>query len=242
MRPLALTSLYPPRRDVVPCAFDADPVCRSGTVRHCLDNPDAARFASAARQAMPDIDAVTIATPPADVEQTAAVLGPGHLGGRRLRRLARDQHRGRLQRQFNDAHLPDRRRADVGQLGDDLRLPVPRAALGRVQRPVRARGASRTSASTAVPAGYGSVDGTEANAGEMHTMDGDHHRRSGRRARQRRRPPQAGGSRTSGSRSRCETAGSTTRPRCRAASRPQSPPTPSTRTSGASSASRSATA
>jgi len=57
MRVLDLVSLYPPRRDVQPCAG-------------CADRPDVATYAGHARDVMPDIDAVTMATPPADVEQS----------------------------------------------------------------------------------------------------------------------------------------------------------------------------
>ena len=51
MRPLSLTSPYPPRRDVTPCAGD------------CPDHPDLAQFDAHAREVMPDIDSVSMATP-----------------------------------------------------------------------------------------------------------------------------------------------------------------------------------
>jgi hypothetical protein len=54
MRPLALGSLYPPRRDLV---------CGEG----CRDHADVQRFVADAERVMPDLDAVTMATPPGDV-------------------------------------------------------------------------------------------------------------------------------------------------------------------------------
>lgn len=55
---LGLDSLYPPRRDVRRCQ---DP--------GCFDHPDVDRFNADARAVMPEIDAVTTATPPGDVAQ-----------------------------------------------------------------------------------------------------------------------------------------------------------------------------
>lgn len=49
---LDLESLYPPRRDVVRCAADG-----------CVDHPDVAAFLSDAERVMPELDAVTMATP-----------------------------------------------------------------------------------------------------------------------------------------------------------------------------------
>ncbi|MGD8861091.1 MAG: hypothetical protein PVI30_13880 [Myxococcales bacterium] len=51
-RALSLYSLYPPRRDVTPCL-------QAG----CFDHEDVADYASHAREVMPEIDAVTMATP-----------------------------------------------------------------------------------------------------------------------------------------------------------------------------------
>ena len=59
MRPLDLVSLYPPRRDAMKCATAS-----------CVDTQDVAGYADHARQVMPEIDAVTMATPPDKIEQT----------------------------------------------------------------------------------------------------------------------------------------------------------------------------
>lgn len=55
---LGLDSLYPPRRDVRRCA-DAG----------CFDHADVEQYNADARRVMPEIDAVTAATPPGDVGQ-----------------------------------------------------------------------------------------------------------------------------------------------------------------------------
>ena len=58
MRAMGTTSLYPPRRDTVPC-----------TGVTCGDHADVGLFASDARRIMPEIDAVTMATPEGGVQQ-----------------------------------------------------------------------------------------------------------------------------------------------------------------------------
>ncbi len=58
MRALSETSLYPPRRDVTGCSTAG-----------CGDHESVSRFQADARAAMPEIDAVTMATPAGDVEQ-----------------------------------------------------------------------------------------------------------------------------------------------------------------------------
>jgi hypothetical protein len=63
MRPLSLTSYYPPRRDVVCDRSDG-----------CLNHPDVQRYASDARAAMPEIDEVTIATLPSAMHEYTFVV------------------------------------------------------------------------------------------------------------------------------------------------------------------------
>ena len=57
MLPLDSHSLYPPRRDIQPCT-------------ECFEHPDAATYKIHAREVMPDIDAVTMATPKGDQDRT----------------------------------------------------------------------------------------------------------------------------------------------------------------------------
>lgn len=56
--PLSLSSLYPPRRDVTRCGGAGDA---------CADHPDVALYRDDALRIMPEIDAVTMATPPGDM-------------------------------------------------------------------------------------------------------------------------------------------------------------------------------
>lgn len=61
LQPLAATSLYPPRRDIArPCGAS------------CTESADVADFGAHAREVMPDIDAVSMATPPGN--EPASVL------------------------------------------------------------------------------------------------------------------------------------------------------------------------
>ncbi len=66
MRPMDLISLYPPRRDVTSCRDSG-----------CSDTVDVAAYQGHVREVMPEIDAVTMATPPADVEQSVLFTVPG---------------------------------------------------------------------------------------------------------------------------------------------------------------------
>ncbi len=52
MRPLSMTSLYPPRRDVTRC-----------TAGNCNDHADVAQYQQHARDVMPELDAISQATP-----------------------------------------------------------------------------------------------------------------------------------------------------------------------------------
>jgi len=61
MRALDAFSLYPPRRDVSPC---------------CVDTPDVANYVADSRAVMPEIDTVSMATPPPDMEQSILFTVP----------------------------------------------------------------------------------------------------------------------------------------------------------------------
>jgi hypothetical protein len=63
---LPLHSLYPPRMDVTRCSGTSD----------CHDHADVALYAGHAREVMPEIDAVTMATPPGFTEQSLLVSLP----------------------------------------------------------------------------------------------------------------------------------------------------------------------
>jgi len=65
-RPLELTSPYPPRRDVTRCT--------GGNV--CYDGNDVDSFAQNALAVMPDLDAITMATPAGDTAQSVMFVVP----------------------------------------------------------------------------------------------------------------------------------------------------------------------
>jgi len=58
-QPMPLNSVYPPRMDVKRCGAD----------QGCFDTADVDRFVTDTRAVMPEIDAITIATPPGDLQQ-----------------------------------------------------------------------------------------------------------------------------------------------------------------------------
>jgi hypothetical protein len=60
MQPLPLQSYYPPRMDVTRCAMSGQ----------CFDTADVDHYAADARAVLPEIDAITIATPPGDSAQS----------------------------------------------------------------------------------------------------------------------------------------------------------------------------
>ena len=64
MQPLTLLSLYPPRRDAEYCG------------ELCYDHPDVALYRRHAREVMPNIDAVTMATPVGDMPQQVLLQVP----------------------------------------------------------------------------------------------------------------------------------------------------------------------
>lgn len=64
-KPLSLYSRYPPRMDVS--------MCSSGG---CADSLDLAQFAADVRSVMPEIDAITVATPPGDAPQSVLFTVP----------------------------------------------------------------------------------------------------------------------------------------------------------------------
>ena len=103
----------------------------------CYDHADVARYAAHAREVMPEIDAVTMATPPGGAVQSMLFSGAAGLAARALRAVARDQRRGRLQRHVQRFDLSDAdpaARAQWDSWAHRLRLSVSRPAVGRVQR------------------------------------------------------------------------------------------------------------
>jgi hypothetical protein len=93
MRALSLDSLYPPRRDVTPCGTD------------CFQHPDALTFDDHARDVMPELDAVTMATPPAK-EQQILYSVPEEWAPGSYRACLEVNVEGDYNATFNDTTLP----------------------------------------------------------------------------------------------------------------------------------------
>jgi hypothetical protein len=93
IRALSLDSLYPPRRDVTPCGAD------------CFQHADALAFAGHAREVMPELDAVTMATPPAR-EQQILYSVPDDWAPGSYRACLEINVEGDYNATFNDATLP----------------------------------------------------------------------------------------------------------------------------------------
>jgi hypothetical protein len=169
-RPLSLTSPYPPRRDAVTCA---DPstvnVCMGGT-SPCQDHPDSARFAQLARAVMPEIDAVTMATPPADVEQTVMFSVPSEWPDGEYVAYVEVNTEGDYNSAFNNSLYPTPQSSEWDSWAMSYGYPFrgqPSVVYG-VPFTLGPAGVY----STMTPVGFGSVDGTDADPGAMHVMDG----------------------------------------------------------------------
>ncbi len=95
MRALSLYSLYPPRRDLQPCSGGG-----------CFDHPDVALYASHAREVMPDIDAVTMATPAGDAPQQVLFPVPESWGPGGYRACVEINVEGDYNVAYNDSSYP----------------------------------------------------------------------------------------------------------------------------------------
>ncbi|MET0390705.1 MAG: CFI-box-CTERM domain-containing protein, partial [Polyangiales bacterium] len=96
MQPLSLHSLYPPRRDVSPCATGGD----------CNDHLDVAQFDSHTREVMPDIDAVSMATPKGDDPQQRLFSVPEAWAGGEYRACLEINVEGDHNGAYDEAHFP----------------------------------------------------------------------------------------------------------------------------------------
>ena len=187
-------------------------------MRSCNDYPDVASYDAEARAAMPDIDAVTMATPPADAETRICLIPNAWPAGNYVAWIEANTE-GDYNATFNDLTYPTPRGTAWDGWAMDTGYPYRGQPSVVYSVPFSLVGVSSTSASS-IPAGYGSVDGNVSDVGLLHMMDGtitnDSTGAPGSGADRLRQT----GPDTQGSPSRYETAGSTTRPRCHAASGP----------------------
>lgn len=96
MRPLASESLYPPRRDVTPCMEKLI----------CYDHADVGTFDAHVREVMPDIDAITMATPVGDVPQQILLTLPSEWSAGEYRACVEVNTEGDYNGVWNDATMP----------------------------------------------------------------------------------------------------------------------------------------
>jgi hypothetical protein len=186
MHKLSLTSLYPPRRDVTGCEPDAGhPICNLTDVRTCHDTPDVGYYTldpetnkptvrhpglpEAARAAMPDIDAVTRATPAADQVATIMYSVPDTWPDGDYVAWLEINTEGDYNGTYNDSAFP----TPPGSDWDSWALSSGYAYRGQpsVVYAVPFQLSMEAMYTGKVPVGYGSVDGLEADSASMHTMD-----------------------------------------------------------------------
>ena len=158
MRVLGPTSMYPPRRDVLPC---------SG----CPDRPDVATYADHVRSVMPDIDAVTMATPPGEVEQSILYTIPAEWPNGNYVAWIEVNVEGDYNASFNPDRYPTP--SQPSEQWDVWALTYGYPYRGQpsvVYQVPFALGPSGT-AKAVQPSFYGDPDGFGPNGGTMHPMD-----------------------------------------------------------------------
>ncbi|HEX2658507.1 MAG TPA: CFI-box-CTERM domain-containing protein [Polyangia bacterium] len=165
-RPLDLVSLYPPRRDYKHCT--GGPICH--------DVFDVDSYNDSALAVMPELDAVTMATPPAGTEQTVMFRVPDEWPGGDYVAFVEANLEGDYNGTFNDITYPTPARGDDiwdswahdygypyrGQPSVVYAIPFTIEAMGS---------AGVVSFQTAAPIGYGDVDGFGPKGGALYPMD-----------------------------------------------------------------------
>lgn len=94
-QPLSLYSVYPPRMDVERCVDEG-----------CVDSPDVDKFVVDARDAMPEIDAVTRATALGDAPQQVLFTVPSTLGPGAYKAFIEINVEGDYNSAWNDSTFP----------------------------------------------------------------------------------------------------------------------------------------
>ncbi|HMI93715.1 MAG TPA: CFI-box-CTERM domain-containing protein, partial [Polyangiales bacterium] len=165
MRPLSLQSLYPPRRDELPCN-DNDT---------CFDHPDLASFGAHAREVMPEIDAVTMATPVGHQLQQILYPVPAEWQPGAYRACVEINVEGDYNDAFNDRTLPTPFKPEDTWDIYALTFGYPYRGQPSVLYCVdfELGGEEERSFASASPLGStGTWDVNDASFGQLHTMDG----------------------------------------------------------------------
>lgn len=176
-RRLDLTSPYPPRRDFTTCAVATTVSPCVGGNDVCRDHRDTSTFADVVRQVMPEIDAVTMATPPSDVEQTVMFSVPADWPDGDYVAYVEINTEGDYNTTFNTTTYPTPCWPDgtcSSEIWDSwaVNYGYPYRGQPSVVFAVPIQLGPAGMFSTLTPVGFGSVDGTDADPGAMHAMDG----------------------------------------------------------------------
>lgn len=165
-RPLDFVSLYPPRRDVGRC--------EGLSSVNCYDHEDLALFREHAKQVMPEIDAVTMATPAANAEQMILFTVPADTAtwpNGEYVAWAEVNVEGDYNTVFNDKSYPTPIGPDGAWDSWAITFGYPYRGQPSVVYKVPFTLGPSAEFSAAAPVGFGPVDGFEADAGAMRPID-----------------------------------------------------------------------
>jgi len=161
MRALDPVSLYPPRRDLRDHAFVP------------LDSADAPGYLEDTARVMPELDAVTMATPPGRSEQTLVVAVPAAWPDGAYEAWVEVSAEGDYDPSWDDRAYPTPRMPAEAWDGWAIGFGYPYrgqpSVVYRVPFELGAGGAPLVG--VADPIGYGSLHGTGADGGEVHPLD-----------------------------------------------------------------------
>ena len=175
-RGLGLTSFYPPRRDFTSCATPSTVNPCMGGTSTCWDSPDSATYGATVRAVMPDIDVVTMATPPGNVEQRVMFSVPATWPDGDYVAYLEINTEGDYNPTFSATRFatPCAPYLSCSQATWDswaVGFGYPYRGQPSVAFRVPFTLGPAAQFSTLAPAGFGSVDGTDADLGTMHPMD-----------------------------------------------------------------------
>jgi len=171
-RTLSLTSIYPPRRDFTSCADASTVDVCMGATSTCQDHPDSATYADAARAAMPEIDAVTMATPVADTEMSWMYSVPSTWPDGNYIAYLEINTEGDYNGTYNNNTYPTPTMPSSEWDSWATSYGYPFRGQPSVVYSVPFTLGPAATFSGLTPVGFGSVDGTDADPGAMHMMDG----------------------------------------------------------------------
>ena len=165
MRPLPAESLYPPRQDVVYCGGGAS----------CYQHPDVANFVRDAHEVMPEIDAVTMATPVGGVPQEILQVIPATWEIGEYRACIEINVEGDYNATYNDKTYPTPTGPDEGWDTWAMSYGYPYRGQPSVAycATFHVGGGSEETVTTGTPTGSaGGWDHAAASYGQMQTMAG----------------------------------------------------------------------